>query len=173
MWKWIKETFWFINTLFTENTVSHYGETVFSKIMEKYPRKKKNFYWWCGYIILGIDTNINKIFIEKYYTRYDIRFKQSQEFESWIYYYIVFIWYFLKGKPWISWGGAYYTIPFIVESLYFENKPESIYFVYPYGQYKKFIIRDRQKAWKEGKRYWKTWIRKNYESGNLGRDKKE
>ena len=162
MWKWIKETFWFISTLFMAKTVS-YEETVFSKIMFNYPRKKKNYLWWCGYAIFRVDTKINKVFREKLYTRYDIRFKQVHEFESWLYYYIVFLWQFLQGKPWVSWKGAYYTCPFIVESLYFENKPESIFFVYPYGQYKNFKIKDRQKAWKEGKRYWKTWIRNYYD----------
>lgn len=175
MWKWIKESFWFINALFTDNTtVSRHEETVISKIMFNYPRKKKHYLWWCGYVIFGLDTKISKIFREKHYTRYNMRFNQSLEFESWIYYYLVFLWQFICGKPWVSWKGAYYTCPFIIESLYFENKPESIYFVYPYGQYKNFEIRgSRQRAWKEGKRYWKTWIRENYESGNLGRDKKE
>ena len=172
MWKWIKESFWFISTLFMAKTVSH-EETVFSKIMFNYPGKKRNYIWWCGYAIFGIDTKIDKVFREKHYTRYDIRFKQVYEFESWLYYYLVFLWQFLQGKPWISWKGAYYTCPFIVESLYFENKPEAIFFVYPYGQWKNFKIQDRQRAWKEGKKYWKTWIRQNYESGNLGRNKKE
>jgi hypothetical protein len=162
MWKWIKETFWFFSTLFMAKTVS-YEETVFSKIMEKYPGKNKNFTWWCGYVILGINTKIDKVFREKYYTRYNIRFKQVEEFNSWIYYYLVFIWYFLKGKPWISWKGAYYTNPFVVESLYYENKSESIFFVYPYGKWKNFILEDRQKSWSEGKKYWKTWIRNYYD----------
>ena len=40
------------------------------------------------------------------------------------------------------------------------------------GISKKFSIKDRQRAWREGKRYWKTWIRQNYEQGNMGKDNK-
>lgn len=169
MWKRLMTWIWFINTLFFEQIVSPKEETVSLKIVDKVPRKRK-FFWWCGYCVIGQDTKISKVFREKYYTRYTIRYQQAIEFESWVYYYLVLTWQFLCGKPWISWKGAYYTCPFIVESLYYENKPESIFYVYPYGRYKNFIIPNRQGAWKEGRKYWKTWIRQNYEQGKMGED---
>lgn len=171
MWRRIKDWFWFFETLLFSEIVSSSEETILLKIMDKVSFGK-HFSWWCGYCIISPTTNLNKVFREKYYTRYDLRYKQSFEFGSWFKYYLVFLWQFICGKPWISWKGAYYTCPFIVESLYFENKPESIYYIYPYGRWKKFSIKDRQRAWKEGKRYWKTWIRQNYEQGNMGKDNK-
>ena len=165
MWKRLKELFWFIEVLFFDNFTNR-NEDIEVKFMETIPKKIK-FKWWCGYIILKLDSNISKIIKEKHYTRYNIRHKQAEEFETWIYYYIILLCQFISGKPWISWKGAYYTCPFIIESLYLENKPESIYYAYPIGRWKNFKLKDRIKSWKEGKRYWKTWIRENYDKARM------
>lgn len=173
LWRRIKDWFWFFETLLFSEIVSSSEETILLKIMDKVPRGK-HFSWWCGYCIISPETKLNKVFREKYYTRYDLRYKQAIEFESWLYYYLVLVKQFIQGAPWKSIRGAYYTCPFIMESFYFENKPESIYYIYPMSRWKKFEIQgSRQKAWNEGKKYWKTWIRQNYEQGNLGKDRKE
>lgn len=171
MWKRLKELFWFIETLFFDSS-TYKIDPLEIKFMETLP-KKNRFKWWCGNIVMRLDNNIEKVIREKYFTRYNIRGNQAREFETWIYYYLVLFTQFMAGKPWVSIKGAYYTCPFIVESLYFENKPESIYYIYPSGRWKNFKIKDRQKSWREGRKYWKTWIKENYESNNLGRDKKE
>lgn len=162
MWKRLKELFWFIKIIFFDNP-SYRIDPLDIKFMNTLPKKNK-FKWWCGHIIMRLDDDISKLIKEKYFTRYNLRGNQAKEFESWIYYYLVLFFQFISGKPWISIKGAYYTCPFIVESLYYENKPESIYYIYPIGRWKNFKIENRQEAWKEGKKYWKTWIRNYYDN---------
>ena len=161
MWKRLKELFWFIEVLFFDNT-TYKVDPLDIKFVNTLSKKYK-FKWWCGYIVMRLNDNVGKTVKEKYFTRYNIRGEQAREFETWIYYYLILLSQFIAGKPWISIKGAYYTCPFIVESLYYENKPESIYYVYPIGRWKNFKIKDRQKSWREGKKCWKTWIRNYYD----------
>lgn len=159
MWKFIKETLWFLHVLFNEGISDNKEPKV--KFFKHYP-KKKNFIYWCGYLITNPSNHLEKKLREKYYVRYIIRNHQAEEFEVWIYYYLTLLIQFISGKPWISWKGAYYTCPFIVESLFYENKYDSIFVVYSFNRWKRFTIKDRQKSWKENKRHWKSWIRDNF-----------
>ena len=158
----LEELFWFISILFGNTKKKDVNEVDFA-IMKFFPRKKKYIYW-CGHCIFKMDTDIYKCFREKQFTRYTIRYHQAIEFKYWLVYYIEFIIQFIKGNPLKSIKGAYYTNPFIIESLFYENSPESIYFMYPKGRWKKFILKDRQKIWRDNKN-WKTWIKNNYGQG--------
>lgn len=155
----IRELIWKLLVLFERVPVSDEPKIIFKKW------NKGNPFYWCGYYVLGLhEQNLHKKLREKYYTRYTIRGKQSYEFEIWTYYYLTLFWqYFLGRLQGLGKIGSYCTCPLILESLYYENKPDTIFHAYPHGRWKKFKLTNRKIEWKKEKRHWKTYIRKIFD----------
>ena len=134
------------------------------KVLIKNWCKSNKPFWWCGVLVIGLGTPISKMIRENSYVRYTIRCSQAQEFETWLYYYLTLFWQIITGIfKGMSLKGAYCTSPFIVESYFYERNSDSIYYVYPFGRWKKFKLTNRKDVWKKEKKHWKTFIRQNFD----------
>lgn len=138
----IKELFYLIKLLFTKQ--SNQLEVV---TMKHFPFEGFSAMSWCGKIItrkedVGTTTkNHERIHLE-----------QALYFKSWVKYYVVYFWWWVKGFS----TSAYYTIPFEMEA--YGN--ESDYDYQPTKtSWKKYIINNRSKVYKENQYNWRKYCK--------------
>lgn len=75
---------------------------------------------WCGKLITRNPEKIDESTVRHETTH----LKQAQRYPLWVFYYIVYVYEWIKGKPLVTpSNSAYYTIPFEVEAYANEDKP--------------------------------------------------
>lgn len=124
----ISETFQLAKMLFSPiNT-----KEVKQLMMTHYPNKGVAYLMWCGKLIynskkpgLGLVSEVNR-------NHEMIHLKQAKEKGSWIWFYICYLYEWLKKNPFKNGQGAYYTNKFEVEAYskeldfkYLERRPKN------------------------------------------------
>lgn len=96
---------------------------------------------WCGRLITKYPNRLNQTII----THETIHLKQAQQYNFWISYYVVYLFEWLKGNPFIKpYISAYYTNPFEVEAYANEDNPNYIMNYNPKLIKEKYNIKERK-----------------------------
>lgn len=136
----IKELIYLIKLLFTKQS----DELEVIK-MKHFPFPGFGAMSWCGKII----TKYNYVDdIMKNHER--IHLEQALQFKSWISYYITYLWYWIKGNPFLK--SSYYTIPFEIEAY---GNEKNFNYKASKDSWKKYIINNRNEHYKLRKYNWR------------------
>lgn len=160
----MKELFELIKMLFSSNP-KDCDELTFMG-MKHFPFKSFKLMMWCGRIIYrqGNEELIKRFFnteIGKTDKRHEtLHLKEAQEIGSWILYYLIYLYEWLKGIPFIKpFESAYYTIPFEVEAYALEHI-EGSEINYDTSLLKnKYTLKHRKKIYKENEKNWKEFVK--------------
>lgn len=167
MFTFIKELWQMVKMLFTSKP-KDYTHVEFME-MDKFPVSGYKYMMWCGKMIYN-SKNKEKIEKEKAteiyiknITHETIHLKQAQikGKNSWLRYYLIYVWEWLKGNPITApQKSAYYTIPFEMEA--YANEED---FNYPLNYDGKYLhcynVKNRKKTYRKygNSRAWKEYIK--------------
>ena len=122
----IKELWFLIKLLFTPIT-----DKLELVSLKHFPFKGYLFMMWCGKMIYRKD-NETKV-LDHLRTQKGLRsirhetihLMQAKDIGSWIKFYLIYVWEWIKGNPLLHPAqSAYYTIPFEVQAYALEDTPE-------------------------------------------------
>lgn len=146
----ITDFFFFIKTLFTKKPKEQ--SELIMKSMDNFPFKGYKYLMWCGYIIYRKD-NEDKIKNQKRTIQWKrdmrhetIHLKQAQDCceNSFITFYLKYLWQWIIGNPFSKESMAYYTNPFEMEA--YANEDSRNYLITRNGNaYENFYIKPSER----------------------------
>lgn len=154
MISFFKELFWLIGQLFTKVDASDMHLTV--KKTKHFPFQGYSYMFWCGYL-LSTKKNAEQISdISKNHERIHRDEAFALGYKYWFQYYWRYVIEWIKGNPIIApASSAYFTTPFEMEA--YANQRNKAY--KPTKEtFKKYIIKDRKKTYKENRHNWLKYI---------------
>ena len=148
-----KELIWLIRKLFTKVK----DKSLVYKQMKYFPFKGYLAMQWCGYLVSKEDfSSISKSVV----LHENIHIKQAVKYSNkrWIRYYLSYLLQYLKGNPLFHPKIAYYTNPYEMEAYANQHNINYLKQVNK-DSYKKYIIKDRVKTYKQHKYNWINYLK--------------
>lgn len=160
----IKELWTLVKMLFGTRPSDHVCNGMGIVEMKHFPFKGYKAMAWCGNIIHRIGTSeVDDVTMnhEKIHLMQAVLCN-----DSWVKYYLVYVWEWLRGNPFIApASSAYMTIPQEMEAYANEGKseyPECMITYsndYSHGRHKRYVVKNRKKVYKEHVKDWELFIK--------------
>lgn len=149
---WFKELITLVKMIFNKVDVNKEIEIM---QMNNFPFEGYSYMMWCGNIV----TRKKSLDIpDTTYNHERGHLIQASHYGRWIIFYLVYLWEWIKGDPVVApSSGAYYTIPFEMQTYANEDNPDYDYNVVDLKT--KYTIKNRKSAYIEHRFNWIEWIK--------------